>query len=376
MNAPTHSKLTPEQVDAFGAEIEALRARVVDSLGEDDARYIRSIRTAVRATEASGRALLVAGWLPPAWLAGTALLGLSKILDNMELGHNVMHGQFDWMNDPEFRSQTYEWDAYTPGDGWRHSHNYVHHMFTNVVGKDRDVGYGILRMCPEQRWHPGYLPQPLYAAALAVNFQAAVAVHDLELDRLASGERPLSDVGPGARAVSQKMGRLMAKDYVLFPLLAGPAFLPVVTGNATANLIRNLWAFSVIFCGHFTDDAEMFSEDVLESETRGQWYLRQIAGSSNLEGGRLFHILTGNLSHQIEHHLFPDVPANRYAEMAKEVREITGRYGVKYNTGSLRRQFASVWKRIVVNALPTRSRRAASTPPSAERAVDTDALAA
>src|SRR5438046_10747432 len=75
-------------------------------------------------------------------------------------------------------------------------------------------------------------------------------------------------------------------------------------------------------------------------------------GSSKLDDGRLFHILSGNLSHQIEHHLFPDVPANRYAEMAVEVKRIAGEYGQHYNTGSFARQFASVVKRIVRYALP------------------------
>jgi fatty acid desaturase len=72
---------------------------------------------------------------------------------------------------------------------------------------------------------------------------------------------------------------------VFFPLIAGPMFLPVIAGNFTANLIRNVWAFSIIFCGHFTEDAEMFPKEVLENETRGHWYLRQLRGSSNLSGG-------------------------------------------------------------------------------------------
>ena len=65
-----------------------------------------------------------------------------------------MHGQWDWMNDPEIHSSTWEWDTVQPAEQWKHSHNYMHHKFTNVLGKDNDIGYGILRMSREQKWTP------------------------------------------------------------------------------------------------------------------------------------------------------------------------------------------------------------------------------
>ena len=83
-----------------------------------------------------------------------AALSLSKILDNMEIGHNVMHGQYDWMRDPALNSKMFEWDTACPGDQWRHSHNYMHHTYTNILGKDRDIGYGVLRMDESQKWNP------------------------------------------------------------------------------------------------------------------------------------------------------------------------------------------------------------------------------
>lgn len=82
------------------------------------------------------------------------------------------------------------------------------------------------------------------------------------------------------------------------------------------------------------------------------WYYRQILGSANLTGGKWFHILTGNLSFQVEHHLFPDLPAHRYAEIAPQVREVCERYGVPYNTGPLLKQFGSVVRKICKLALP------------------------
>ena len=132
----------------------------------------------------------------------------------------------------------------------------------------------------------------------------------------------------------------------------GPSFPFVLAGNATANLTRNLWVFTIIFCGHFPEGTHEFTEEETEDETRGEWYYRQMLGSANLTGGKLFHILAGNLSYQIEHHLFPDLPAHRYAEISVEVREIRERYGIPYNTGPLHKQFGSVVRKIVKLALP------------------------
>jgi NADPH-dependent stearoyl-CoA 9-desaturase len=345
--------LTGDALAAFAHELEVVRDETRAALGDDDARYIRSVRAAVRYTEAAGRGLLFMGLLPPAWIAGTALLGLSKILDNMELGHNVLHGQYDWMGDDSLHSQTYEWDHTCPGESWRHSHNLKHHTFTNIIGHDRDVGYGLLRLFPDQPWSLRNLPQPVYALVLAINFEWGVALHDAEVDRLFAGERSLREVAAALAPILRKGARQAAKDYLVFPLLAGPAAPAVLLGNLSANLIRNLWTFGIIFCGHFTADAEVFPATVLEDERPGHWYLRQLRGSSNLDGGRWFHLLTGNLSFQIEHHLFPDIPSRRYAEMAPRVREICSRFGQHYNTGSFISQFWSVLVRIMTYSLPT-----------------------
>jgi fatty acid desaturase len=356
MSTGTNTKavieLTPEQLDAFGAELDAIRQRVIEDRGERDANYIRRVIKVQRGLEVSGRGLLFFGLLPPTWLAGTIALSLSKILDNMEIGHNVMHGQFDWMNDPKLSSKGFEWDTACPGDQWRHSHNYMHHTHTNIVGKDRDIGYGVLRMSEDQKWRPYYLGNPLYAALLAAFFQYGVALHDVEVERIAAGETTLKEKRNLLRGIWRKVRRQTLKDYVLFPALAGPGFLFTLAGNATANLVRNLWSFTIIFCGHFPDGTQEFSEEETRDETRGQWYFRQLLGSANLEGGELFHILSGNLSHQIEHHLFPDLPANRYAEISVEVREICARYGLPYNSGPLSKQFGSVVKKICRLALP------------------------
>ena len=103
--------LTAAQIEEIGRELDAIKQTVVDDLGQADRDYIYKLIKTQRALEVAGRASLFLGFLPPFWLAGTAALGLSKILDNMEIGHNVMHGQYDWMLDPALNSKMFEWDT-------------------------------------------------------------------------------------------------------------------------------------------------------------------------------------------------------------------------------------------------------------------------
>ncbi len=346
--------LSSDELQQFGAELDALRDRTVADLGERDVRYIRRVIAVSRYLALGGRILLMAGWFPPTWLLGTLCLSLAKIIENMEVGHNIIHGQYDWTGDPALLGRTYEWDIVGTADNWRHSHNFRHHTYTNVRGMDDDIGYGVLRIFPEQRWRPFYLAQPLIAVVFALLFEWGVAVQTLRLGRWFAGKMSTAELKTQFAPVGRKIKRQVLKDYVFFPLLAGLNFVPVLLGNVCANLIRNVWTYVIIFCGHFTADAETFPKSVLNHETRGHWYLRQLRGSSNLSGGRLLNLLSGNLSHQIEHHFFPDVPANRYAAMAEEVREICQRYGQHYNTGSLPRQFGQVVWRILRHSLPSR----------------------
>src|SRR5438067_13322921 len=104
MTSSQSRPLTREEVAAFAAEVDELRIRIVAELGENDARYVRRIRDAVRWSELGGRALLLDGLLPPAWALGTLLLGLSKLVEDMEHGHNLMHDQYHWMQDRELHS--------------------------------------------------------------------------------------------------------------------------------------------------------------------------------------------------------------------------------------------------------------------------------
>jgi fatty acid desaturase len=374
VKAYTH--LSEEDVEQLGRELDAIRAEIEESRSADDAAYINRMIKVQRGLAFAGRVTLFASRKEPAFAAGATLLGLAKILENMEIGHNVMHGQWDWMNDPEIHSSNWEWDTAQPAEQWKHSHNYVHHQFTNVLGHDNDIGYGILRMAREQKWHPVNVGQPVYNALLAGLFQWGVALHDLDLEAIRKGKKDPKEMKRQLRQIGRKGRNQILKDYVVYPALSGPAWKSTIKANATANFMRNVWSYMIIFCGHFPDGALHFTEEELEDETRAEWYLRQMLGSANFEGSRLLHILSGSLGYQIEHHLFPDLPSNRYPEIAVKVRALCEKYDIPYTTGPLYRQYGQALRTIMKLSLPnamSSSDQPDPPSPSIDRGRKTDA---
>jgi len=403
---PLH-RLTPEQIEAIGKEFEELHEQVKADLGDRDATYIRSMIAFQRKLALIGRAeLIFSRWRAP-WVLGAATLGMAKILENMEIGHNVMHGQWDWMNDPVINSRAWDWDTASTAEAWRHSHNYVHHTYTNIIGKDRDLGYEVMRIDPAQRWYPFYLLQPIYNLILASLFEWGVAMHDLDFDAIKSGEKSQKQVRKELKGIAGKARAQITKDYIAWPLISGlvmtaieagvlaakardersteglgrkarravrkaarksgkesvlsqmierrsfrEPFKRTLTANVAANLMRNVWSYAIIFCGHFPDQTYTFTQAETENETKGGWYVRQLLGAANIDGGPMFHVISGNLGYQVEHHLYPDMPSTRYAEIAPKVREICERYDLPYNSGPFHQQLGMVQRTILRLAFP------------------------
>jgi fatty acid desaturase len=355
-DVPAFTHLTEADIDALGAELDAIRQDIEDSRGERDARYIRRAIAAQRAMELAGRVMLAASSRRSAWWAGTATLGVAKIIENMEIGHNVMHGQWDWMNDPEIHSSTWEWDNAGASKHWRFTHNFMHHKYTNILGMDDDVGYGLIRVTRDAKWKPFNLGNLLYNTILMLGFEWGIGLQHVELGKIFKGRDNRDDSKVRAQEFAKKAGAQLAKDYVAWPALTalspGATYRSTLTANAMANVIRNVWSNAVIFCGHFPDGAEKFTKTDMVGESKGQWYLRQMLGSANFEGGWVLRFMSGNLCHQIEHHLFPDLPSNRYHEIAVRVREICDKYDLPYTTGSFLLQYGKAWRTIAKLSLP------------------------
>ena len=350
--------LTDADIENLGVELDAIRQDIEDSLGERDARYIRRTIASQRALEVAARVLLAASSRRSAWWAGTAALGVAKIIENMEIGHNVMHGQWDWMNDPEIHSSTWEWDMSGSSKHWRYTHNFVHHKYTNILGMDDDVGYGMLRVTRDQRWKRYNILNVVWNTLLSLLFEFGVGLQHVELGKIMKRRMDQEDGRQRVNEFLAKAGRQVFKDYVGYPALTslspGATYRSTMTANATANVIRNVWANAVIFCGHFPDGAEKFTKTDMIGETKGQWYLRQMLGSANFEGGPVLRFMSGNLCHQIEHHLYPDLPSSRLHEISVRVRALCDKYDLPYTTGSFLVQYGKTWRTIAKLSLPNK----------------------
>lgn len=346
------ARLPADVLEAVAAEFDAIHREVLDDLGKQDEAYIRRIIAIQRCLDATGRTLLLGARIPVALAAGTALLTVAKVLENMEIGHGVVHGQWDWMGDSRINSSAWEWDAVWTSRSWKRAHNYRHHTFTNVTGMDRDLGYSSLRVMPEQPWNPVYLLQPLYAVGMGLFFEWAIALYDLELDEVRAGKRPRSEAKREIVAFARKASRQVIKDYVVFPLLSGRNARRALRGYLFANCARSLWTQTIVYCGHLPGGPETFTVDEFEKEGHAGRYVRQLTGSCNIDGGTLFNVLSGHLGFQIEHHLYPALPSNRYPQVSKRVKEVCARYDLPYATGSLRTQYGKVVKKILRLSFP------------------------
>jgi linoleoyl-CoA desaturase len=353
--------LTDADIEALATELDTIRRDVEEALGERDARYIRRTIVAQRGLEAAGRLLLAFGSRRAAWWAGTGTLALAKIIENMEIAHNVLHGQWDWMNDPEIHSSTWEWDMVGASKNWSITHNVAHHKYTNILGMDDDVGYGVLRVTRDEPWKPRYALNLVINTVLAFGFEWGIALQHLELRKVLKPETRAATV-VRLQELSTKAARQTARDYLVYPALTAlspfnwgkAGFGSAVKANLLANVIRNVWANAVIFCGHFPDGAEKFTTTDMVGEGQGQWYLRQMLGSANIDAGPVLAFMTGNLSYQIEHHLYPDLPSRRLAEISVRVRQVCEKYDLPYTSGPLPVQFAKTWRTIAKLSLPDR----------------------
>ena len=354
--------LSDADIDSLAVELDAIRTDVEDSLGQRDSRYIHRTIAAQRGLEVAGRLMLAFGSKRSAWVAGTATLALAKIIENMEISHNVIHGQWDWMNDPEIHSSTWEWDMTGAAKHWRVTHNFSHHKYTNILGMDDDVGYGIIRVTRDEPWKPYNVLNLFFNTMLAVGFEWGIGLQHLELRKIRDGPQARAAMLNRLREFSAKAAHQVVKDYVAYPALTAlsprAGFVSTLQANIVANIIRNIWANAVIFCGHFPDGAEKFALADMEGESKGQWYLRQMLGSANIDAGPALAFMTGNLSYQIEHHLYPDLPSYRLAEIAVRVRALCEKYDLPYTTGPMLVQYAKTWRTIAKLSLPDRFLRA------------------
>ena len=351
-------RLGDERLRRFADDLDALRRRTVARIGAEDVAYVDRLDRFSRRMELAGRALIHVSVDPGTFLAGVLALAVHKQLQTGEIGHSALHGAWDGLPGAErFASRTFRWDTPVDEASWRRAHNGRHHGRTNVAAADPDIHFGPVRLTeqtPHSPWNRIAVP---FALAVAFpNFLLVIGSHVTGVnDLLADNGRPerldfLPDRSPSSARLAlvralRKWIPYYAKEYVLFPALAGPFFWKVLAGNWLAETARNVYSAATIVCGHAGPDVKSWPAGT-RAHGRGEWYAMQVEASRDFEVSLPLSILCGGLDLQIEHHLFPTLPPPRLREIAPEVRAICERHGVHYETSTwgkaLRDAFAHI----------------------------------
>lgn len=333
--------LPADRYQAFQEAIDDIRRRAQAKVGDDDVRRVKRLMLLSRSAEVMGRVLIHFSIGPVGFLAGVGALWLHKTLQATEIGHPALHGCYDGLEGAEaFHSKRFSWDTPIDEESWREVHNLRHHPYTNVSERDPDMQFGPVRLTAETPWkwyHRFQLPYTLFTMWPA--FTSGINLQFTGFADLLSPNTPPHILPDRSKASKRRAVRRLlrsfvpyyAKEYVLFPLLAGPMFWKVLLGNWMAETLRDLWAAACIFCGHLGDDVVAHPAGT-KAGSRGRWYAMQCESTHNFSCPAPIDVLCGGLDLQIEHHLFPKLPPQRLREIAPEVRAACEAHGVPYRT--------------------------------------------
>lgn len=329
-------------------DLQALCDETRALMGEEDLVHIRNVAAYSRAIKARSRELIQKGGKPDALKRGIALYMMHTLLEFSELGHNIMHGSYD--NLPgvgEYHSDKWQWDFVTNVREWKVMHHQNHHPFTNIVGKDHDLGYSFVRLYPTQNWYGHHAVQPGILAGLLFHIYH-FSVYTATSAARVEGRKVLSF--DTFRATFDLARKHALQNYLKEPLEAGPRFLQTLVGNYLGTALGYDLTFLILALEHHSPNVQVFP-DPGPTESRDGYFQRQLLGTTNFvpmpeldsfferileeevdfPNRPNFDVFYGGLTTHIEHHLFPDLPCNRQRDIAPKVREICAKHGLPYN---------------------------------------------
>jgi NADPH-dependent stearoyl-CoA 9-desaturase len=352
----------PADLEAFGAEIDAVKRRIEAELGEEDVRHVKRVALASRVFEAVGRGLIHFSFEPVSFGLGVVSLAVFKQLQSAEIGHTVLHGAYDNLPGAErFRSRGFWWETPIDEESWHEGHNIRHHQYTNVVGKDPDCKYGTIRLNEHvdydavnrhQVWHTLFI-WPTFTFNMAAHFSGMIDLYTRKPGQYdVLPDRSRQSIVKAHRRWLRKVVPYYLKEYGLFPALAGPMFWKVALGNWLAESTRSVYSAATIFCGHVGEETRAYPAGT-RFKGRAQWYAMQVESANDFEVPHWVSVLCGGLDLQIEHHLFPRLPPNRLRQVAPEIREICERHGVSYRSAPWGTTLRNVFGRLRQLARPS-----------------------
>lgn len=362
--------LSPQQKKAFAAEISALYRETKAKVGQQDLDHIEKVDRFSKALEKKGRELINQGKGFSSWKSGIVMLVSHYTIEFSELGHNILHGQYDHLeNAGRFHSSKWTWNNTMDEKDWALMHNTVHHPFTNIKEKDHDLGYFAFRVNGAQKWRWYSIFQPFALGWILLNDAHYYAMYTSMSADVARNERLTR------KGITNPLGRIWREvkhSYISMPLQHGWRALRVGSANLLARSIANAYLGLILASSHMTEESEVFEE--VEHETEADYYLRQAAATVNFHNDKPFpkkyldqmnalkdetldtsfaDIFYGAINYHLEHHYYPDLPPNRLRELAPQVKAICEKYGVPYRMEGFGQASKNVVTTILKHTLPT-----------------------
>jgi fatty acid desaturase len=356
-----HAPPTPDAATlrAFAAELDALGRATHAKMGPEDIAYLERVDRTARWLTHAGRALIHFGFDPLTLGAGILAVAAGKQLNMIEICHAVLHGTYDDFDHPRLHSSRVRLDAPLTERGWHDTHK-RHHPQCNVVGKDPDARFGVLRQnrLVPYRWHHRLQLLPLAANWIGLAGQLNLMVSGVADYHMRAPDDSYVLRDRSRRAIRAAHKRALAKaipyylkEFVLLPGLAGPFFPKVLLANLSAEILRNIYTAATVYSGHISEDTAVFPKETRPT-SKGEWYWMQAVATTNFEVPRALSQLSGGLDQHIEHHFFPTLPPERIRQIAPEVRAICAKYGVPYKSAGWPVVLRSMLKQFVVMSRP------------------------
>ena len=352
-----------ERLARFAEAIEAIGERALAKVGAEDVAHLQRIDRLSKRMELVGRTLIHVSFDPITFGVGVGALWIHKQLQVLEVGHTSLHGALDSLPEAKrFHSRTFVWDFPVDEQTWKKTH-FAHHGGVNTPRKDDLFQPGFLRIHSQTHWHWYHrLQVPYLFLVLAPAFGLMVNAHITGLNDVwfRNGtaalpfdfveDRSLTTIARAYRSALRKYVPYYAKNYLLYPLLAGPFFPKVWAGNFVAETMRDLWTAAVVLSNHVADTASY--PEGTTPRSRGEYLAMQVESTHDFIVSGPVSLLCGGLDYHIEHHLFPSLPPNRLREIQPQVEATCKAHGVRYK----REPWPALLKK-VVRRLSAMSRR-------------------
>ncbi|MEM9460778.1 MAG: fatty acid desaturase [Myxococcota bacterium] len=350
--------------ESFARHLDDLKQRVESRVGPEDLAHLRAVDRLRRRMKIAGRGLLYISPGPVSFLAGVAMLAVHRQL-SMSMGHMIFHAVYDRFEGVgKYHSRRFRWDLPIDEYSWTRCHT-RHHAHANILGRDPDMRPGLTRWYPRVPFVWYHRVQSVEIVANWLLMCSTINLHTAGLaDVYFRGDdfdllpdRSWRSIARAHWYAARRSIPYYLKEYVGYPLLAGPGMPKVVLGTWLASTVQDVFVGLAIYCGHIGRDVADYPRGA-RAHDRAGWYVMQVEATQNFEVPRWVSELLFALDHQIEHHLFPRLPHPKLREIAPEVRAICHAHGIEYKTGPWAKMIANTLRRgLSMHARPSTARR-------------------